>query len=177
MKQKLAVARTLLHRPELVFLDEPTAGLDPRAAFELRRQLADLAAREGVTVLLTTHNLAEAGQLCRTIGVIRSGRLVALGTPEELRGRRGGNQLEISGRDFGEPALARLRAREDVRDVRVADGRLSVQVSEGATAGPLVVALVEAGATVEEVRRPQASLEEVFLELTAEQDDGAASSE
>ncbi len=170
MKQKLAVARTLLHRPELVFLDEPTAGLDPRAAFELRHQLADLAAREGVTVLLTTHNLAEAEQLCHRIGVIRGGRLVALGTPEELRGRRGSDQLEITGGAFGDDALDRLRERADVRDVRVSDGRLSVQITDGATAGPIVVALVEAGATVEEVRRPQASLEDVFLELTLEQE-------
>ena len=82
MKQKLAVARVLLHRPALVFLDEPTAGLDPVAAAALRHDLDGLAEREGVTVFLTTHNLAEAEQLGDQVGVIRAGRL----SPSARRG-------------------------------------------------------------------------------------------
>ena len=74
MKQKLAVARTLFHRPELVFLDEPTAGLDPVAAAALRDDLSSLAAREGVTIFLNTHNLAEAEKLCQRVGVINRGQ-------------------------------------------------------------------------------------------------------
>ncbi len=174
MKQKLAVARALLHRPDLVFLDEPTAGLDPRAAFELRHHLADLAAREGVTVLLTTHNLAEAEQLCRAIAVIRAGRIVAHGAPDELRRRRAADRLEITGAAFSESVLDRLRSRPDVRYARTDDhGRLSLLLADGATAGPLVVDLVAAGATVDEVRRPTATLEDVFLELTAEDGEAA----
>ncbi|MFP5354230.1 MAG: ABC transporter ATP-binding protein, partial [Gemmatimonadota bacterium] len=76
MKQKLAVARTVLHRPRLVFLDEPTAGLDPVASASLRDDLARLAGQEGVTIFLTTHNLAEAERLCSLVGVIRRGKLL-----------------------------------------------------------------------------------------------------
>ena len=73
MKQKLAMARTLVHRPPLVFLDEPTAGLDVVAATALRDDLADLVSKEGVTVFLTTHNMVEAERLCSLVAVIREG--------------------------------------------------------------------------------------------------------
>src|SRR5262249_48368277 len=87
MKQKLAVARALFHHPPLIFLDEPTAGFDPVAAMALHNDLAGLVAREGVTVFLTTHNLTEAEKLCAQVGVIRQGKLLAIGSPDELRGR------------------------------------------------------------------------------------------
>jgi ABC-2 type transport system ATP-binding protein len=84
MKQQLAIARALLHRPALVFLDEPTAGLDPVAAAALREQLARLCRSEGVTVVLTTHNLTDAERLCSLVGVMRAGKLKALAAPAEL---------------------------------------------------------------------------------------------
>ena len=86
MKQKLAIARALFHRPSLIFLDEPTAGLDPVAARALRSDLTHLTVSDGVTVFLTTHNLAEVEQLCSNVALIREGRLVATGTPDGLRG-------------------------------------------------------------------------------------------
>jgi ABC-2 type transport system ATP-binding protein len=85
MKQKLAVARAMLHRPHLLLLDEPTAGLDPVASAALRDDLASLVTRERVTVLLTTHNLVEAERLCAEIGVLSRGRLLAVGTPADVR--------------------------------------------------------------------------------------------
>jgi len=88
MKQKLAIARAMLHRPALLFLDEPTAGLDPLAARALRQDLARLAAAEGITVFLTTHNLVEAEQLCAQLAMIRDGRVLAAGPPASLRGAR-----------------------------------------------------------------------------------------
>ena len=94
MKQKLAVARAMLPRPELVFLDEPTAGLDPLAAADLREELASIVRREGVTVFLTTHNLSEAERLCSKVAVICNGRLLAQGSPNELRVRKGMATLE-----------------------------------------------------------------------------------
>jgi ABC-2 type transport system ATP-binding protein len=84
MKQQLAIARALLHRPQLLFLDEPTAGLDPVAARDLRALLARLSAEEGVTVFLTTHNVPEAEQLCGLVGLMRSGRLLAVAPPAAL---------------------------------------------------------------------------------------------
>src|SRR5262249_19549347 len=86
MKQKLAIARAILHRPPLVVLDEPTAGLDPEAVVELRGDIAELA-RDGTTVFLNTHNLTDAEKLADLVGVMRAGKLLALGTPAELRAR------------------------------------------------------------------------------------------
>jgi ABC-2 type transport system ATP-binding protein len=84
MKQRLAIARALLHEPELLFLDEPTAGLDPLAAQHVHELVLRLARRNGVTVFLCTHNLAEAERLCDRVAVLDHGRLAALGTPREL---------------------------------------------------------------------------------------------
>jgi ABC-2 type transport system ATP-binding protein len=168
MKQKLAVARALLHRPDLLFLDEPTAGLDPVAAAALREDLAMLAAREGVTVFLTTHNLGEAEKLCARVAVIRQGRLLAMGHPDELRTRRGSAQIEIVGRGFDEAALAALRARPEVTAVEMRNGHLSIGLQDEAGASPLVGLLVSAGAQIEEVRKGKTSLEDVFLTLVRE---------
>ncbi|MCS7060612.1 MAG: ABC transporter ATP-binding protein [Anaerolineae bacterium] len=87
MRQRLALARTLLHDPELLFLDEPTAGLDPLAARQTHRLIAALARQKGRTVFLCTHNLVEAQRLCDRVGVMERGRLVAVGTPTELAAR------------------------------------------------------------------------------------------
>ena len=114
MKQKLAVARALLHRPGLLFLDEPTAGLDPVAAATLRDELGTLVRREGVTVFLTTHNLVEAERLCGRVAVIKQGRLLAVGHPDELKARSA-TRAEIAGRGFGERMLSMLRDWPGVR--------------------------------------------------------------
>lgn len=168
MKQKLAVARGLLHRPPLVFLDEPTDGLDPVSATALREDLAALTAREGVTVFLTTHNLVEAEKLCSLVGVIRKGRLLALGHPDTLRARAGTERLEVVGRGFDDSVLALLRARPEIVTVEVAQERLLIELRGHVDAAPLVSLLVHAGVAVQEVRRERASLEEVFLALVEE---------
>ena len=169
MKQKLALARTLLHRPALIFLDEPTAGLDVQSAVEVRNDMAALAAREGVTVFLTTHNMTEAEKLCSQVAVIREGALVALGHPDELRARAGGPRVEVSGRGFAEDALSLLRARPEVAAAQAQNGHLSIDLLGETPTAPLVSLLVGAGAEVEEVRRGKASLEEVFLTLMGEE--------
>ena len=169
MKQKLALARALLHRPPLVFLDEPTAGLDVPSAAALRDDLAALAAREGVTVFLTTHNMAEAEKLCSRVAVIRQGKLVAVGHPDELRARTGGPRVEIVGRGFSEAGLARLLARPEVAAAEARNGHLTIDLRHEAATAPLVSLLVDAGVEVEEVRRGKASLEEVFMTLMEEE--------
>lgn len=169
MKQKLALARALLHRPPLVLLDEPTAGLDVPSAAAVREDLTALAAREGVTVFLTTHNMAEAEKLCSQVAVIRQGRLVAVGHPDELRARAGGPHVEVVGEDFSQQALALLRAQPEVMAAEVHNGRLTVNLRHETPTAPLVSLLVNAGVQVEEVRRGQASLEEVFMTLMEEE--------
>jgi ABC-2 type transport system ATP-binding protein len=174
MKQKLAVVRTLVHRPELVFLDEPTAGLDPVAAAALREDLASLVAEEGATVFINTHHLDEAERLCNRVGVIRDGRLLAIGHPDELRARTGGGRIEIVGYGFAEPLLALLRGRADVADAYVANERLTIELAAGAAVPPLIEQLVQHGVGIEEVRRGAETLEDAFITLLREAETHAA---
>jgi ABC-2 type transport system ATP-binding protein len=169
MKQKLAVARALFHRPSLVFLDEPTAGFDPMAAAALRTDLASLVAREGVTVFLNTHNLSEAEKLCAQVAVIRQGKLLAVGAPDELRAGIGGPQAEIVGEGFNEQMLTALRERPEVIHAGLQNSHLLIELRGESKLGPLIRLLVQAGAEIEEVRRGKASLEEVFLTLMEEE--------
>ena len=168
MKQKLAIARVLLHRPALIFLDEPTAGLDPVAAAALRDDLEALVRREGTTVFLNTHNLPEAERLCQQVGVIRAGKLSALGSPDMLRQQSGRPQVEIVGEGFTPEVMAMLQARSDVESATIQNGHLIVKLRGAVNAAPIVTALVGANVQIEEVRRGQASLEEVFLALMEE---------
>jgi ABC-2 type transport system ATP-binding protein len=170
MKQKLAVARALLHRPSLVFLDEPTAGLDPIAAAALRADLVSLVAQEGVTVFLTTHNLVEAEKLCSQVAVIRAGRLLAVGAPDELRKQTGRPQIEVIGRGFDGSVIDALRARPEVGAVVVENERISIELREGGLeTAPLISWLVSKGVEIEEVRKDRGSLEGAFLSLMEEE--------
>jgi ABC-2 type transport system ATP-binding protein len=165
MKQRLALARAMLHRPPLIFLDEPTAGLDVTAAAAVREDLAALTAREGVTVFLTTHNMTEAEKLCSRVAVIREGSLVAVGHPDELRARAGSHCVEILGHGFDDNVGELLRAYPEVVAAKEQNEHLVIDLREGTSVAPLVSLLVGAGVQVEEVRRGRASLEEVFLTL------------
>ena len=169
MRQKLALARAMLHRPPLVFLDEPTAGLDVMSATDVREDLESLAAREGVTVFLTTHNMAEAERLCSEVAVIRQGKLVAIGNPDKLRARAGGPRVEIVGRGFSDHALQLLRARPEVAAAVVENRHLEIDLREETDVAPLVSLLVSEGVQVQEVRHGKASLEEVFVTLMQEE--------
>jgi ABC-2 type transport system ATP-binding protein len=168
MKQKLAVARTLLHRPQLIFLDEPTAGLDPVAAAALRDDLASLVAEDGATVFINTHHLDEAERLCARVGVIREGRLIAVGHPDELRRHSGSRRVEIVGSGFEGALAAGLAARPGVAGVALENGRLTVELAEDGSTPALVAYVVEHGGRIEEVRRGAESLEEAFLNLLGE---------
>ena len=167
MRQKLALTRALLHRPELVFLDEPTAGLDVVSAAAVREQLSDLVAREGITVFLTTHNMAEAEQLCDRVGVIRDGHLVAIGRPSDLRAGSS-TTVEVIGSGFTDDVLARLKMRPEVVEVALERDRLRIDLSGDEETAPLIDLLVAAGVRLEQVHRGKASLEEVFLTLMNE---------
>jgi ABC-2 type transport system ATP-binding protein len=169
MKQKLALARAMLHRPSLLLLDEPTAGLDVMAANEVRGDLASLVQREGVTVFLTTHNMAEAEKLCAEVAVIRSGKLLAVGQPDRLRAQSGGPRVEIIGRGFDDPMVKALQTQPQVASVVTQNHHLIVNLRGDVDIAPLISQLVSAGAQIEEVRRNQASLEEVFVKLMEEE--------
>jgi ABC-2 type transport system ATP-binding protein len=167
MRQKLGLARAMLHEPEVLFLDEPTAGLDPVAAVGLRDDLERLADDEGTTVFLTTHNLDEADRLCKGIAVIDRGRLLAVGDPQQLRARQGRPGIVVTGRGLDDQVQARLRARPEVTAVQGSDQRLVIELAEASPSAPLVRVLVDAGADVEEVHKTTPTLEEAFLRLLA----------
>jgi len=165
MKQKLAVARAVLHRPELVFLDEPTSGLDPVATAGLREDLASLASQEGVTVFLTTHNLNEAERLCAQVGVIRNGKLLEIGSPESLRARRDSGRFDIVVTGLTDELLDQLRAFPGIESLTSQRERISLALPTGSSIAPIVAWLVQHGVAIEEVRKARATLEDAFLDL------------
>jgi ABC-2 type transport system ATP-binding protein len=168
MKKRLALARALLPRPDLLVLDEPTAGLDVTSAAAVRKDLAGLAAQAGATVFMSTHNMTEAEQLCDLVAVIRSGRLVAVGSPDDLRAQAGSHRVEVVGRGFSAELLRLVESQPYVSMATVDKTKLSVGLRASIDPAPLVTFLVNQGVAIEEVRRGAASLEEVFLSLMEE---------
>jgi ABC-2 type transport system ATP-binding protein len=172
MKQKLAVARTLMHHPELVFLDEPTAGLDPVASANLREDLVSLVAQEGVTIFLTTHNLVEAEKLCTQVGVISRGQLLAVGSPADLRARTSAPRLYVTGQGITAQVVDSLRNNLLVRKLQQRNGELIIDLNDVTHSHEIVAQLVAAGMKIDEVRKERADLEDVFLQLVEEERGG-----
>ena len=167
MRQRAAFARGLMHRPELLLLDEPTANMDPVAARQVRHVVADLARETGRTVVLSTHNLAEAQDVCDRIAVLRDGRLQALGTMAELS--------QMVGRGAGHVTITTSRSQTDVAvTVASAFGEASVDGDPDVIAlrhtdvsaiPQLVAALVTAGVPVRGISEVESTLEDVYLAL------------
>jgi ABC-2 type transport system ATP-binding protein len=165
MKQKLAITRALLHDPSVVFLDEPTAALDPEAAFIVRESIETLR-RAGRTIVLATHNLDEADRLCDRIAFVRGG-LLRVDSPAALRGSIGARGLSIR---LGLPAtddqLGAVRAIDGVTAATSRDGLLSVGAADPESIAPDVVrALVAAGGDIVEVRPERTSLERIYFDV------------
>jgi len=166
MSRKLDVAIGLVHRPQVLFLDEPTTGLDPQARTEMWAEIGRLSAGEQVTVLLTTHYLDEADHLAERVAIVDHGRVVVEGTPDELKSGLRGDAVDVglASADDATRATATL-ARLGLRDVVVEGNRLRARADDGARAVPAVLAaLDEAGtpATAVTVARP--SLDDVYLQ-------------
>ncbi len=169
MKQKLAVARAMLHRPKVIFLDEPTSGLDPVAASAFREDLQNLVRQSGVSVFLTTHNLNEAEKLCDRVGVIREGKLLAIGSPDELRLRNGNGFIDVVGSGFTTEVMKNLEQHPKITSVRQHDQHVRIQYIPGFDSSSLIPMLVEQGIHIEEIRKGKSSLEDVFLTLMEEE--------
>ena len=171
MKQRLALARALLHEPELLFLDEPTSGLDPVGARRVHDLITRLSQEQHRTVLLCTHNLAEAQKLCGRVAVLEHGRQVALGTPAELARRLGRSQrLEIDvGPDSVPAALEVLEETLDITEPALENGRITVLGASREAIPNLVSALVGAGVPVYGITPQEPSLEDIYFALHGEE--------
>jgi ABC-type multidrug transport system ATPase subunit len=161
MKQRLGVATALLKDPELLVLDEPANGLDPKGMADMRAIIRKVRG-EGKTVLLSSHLLGEVEQICDRIGVILKGKLVAERTMEELRGREGGLLVRAEPLEEAERVVKNLPR---IEEARVVNEMLQLTV-DPARAAEINAGLVNAGVRVSELRPVERSLEEMFLELT-----------
>ena len=167
MKQRLALARTLVHDPVLLFLDEPTANLDPEAAKMVRDTILALR-QEGRTILLNTHNLDEAQRVCDRVGILRT-RLLTIGAPRDLGAALAGHRTVVRLDRVTEGLVAAVTERLGPRRLEVSGDRLSIEVEDPDRENPeIAAALVAAGGRIRELTQRSASLEEVYLKLIHE---------
>ena len=167
MKRKLTIAAGIIHRPEILFLDEPTTGIDVASARQLRQLVADLH-RAGTTIFLTTHYIEEAERLCGRIAFIVSGRIVRIDTVEHLvQPVRAKHVVQISGVNMPDDLRERLSEAFPGLEF-TARGRelIRVEAGEPVPVGPLVRFMEDRGAEVTEARRMRPSLEDVFVQIT-----------
>ena len=172
MQRRLDVALGLIHRPAVLFLDEPTTGLDPESRAAMWQEIARLASGEGLTVLLTTHYLEEADRLAGRLAIVDRGRVVTSGTPDELKGELRGDAVHVelpAPWDGADTSLVRrvLAGLPAVRDVVIAGRDVSARSDDGAAAVPIVLAeLQRAGVNAASVAVARPSLDDVYLRHT-----------
>lgn len=168
MKQRLCLGRAMIHDPTVLVLDEPAAGLDPRARIELREMIRALADR-GTTVLISSHILTELGEMCDVVGIIEQGRLVAVGSVEEIQkqGQTPRNLVDVRLLDAAESLGVWLAERSDVSQLRV-DGQTArfLHAGDPVAEAALLKAMIEAGFRVVAFGSRRRTLEDVFMQVT-----------
>ena len=167
-RRRLEIARALVSDPQVLFLDEPTVGLDPRIRHELLDVIAGLRASGDVTILLTTHYLDEAERLCDRVAIMHAGRIVALGTPAELRMNMGAEILELRVDGDAQSALDVLQARGVAGDEAFAVGSTVMVPLRERSAADAIAAVHEIGIPVTAVSARPPTLDDVYLRLTGE---------
>jgi ABC-2 type transport system ATP-binding protein len=168
MKRKLDVAMGLIHTPRVLFLDEPTTGLDPEARADLWTEISRLSG-DGITVLLTTHYLEEADQLAHKLAIVDRGRVVAEGTPDSLKGELSGEAIQVDLAHAVEESRVRaaLAGIPALREIAIEGATVRARAEKGGTAVPgMITSLEAAGARVASVRVTRPSLEDVYLRHT-----------
>ncbi len=167
MKQRMALARALLHHPQVIFLDEPTSGLDPEAARQVHELIQSVLQKEGRTVLLATHRLEEAERLCDRVAILNQGKLLALGTLAELRRQAApGICVEVQFWQEAPPALAQeLGMLEGTLAVESSSATWQIQMDREEYIPGMVAHLVSRGAQILAVRPQELSLEEIYFRV------------
>jgi ABC-2 type transport system ATP-binding protein len=167
-RRRLEIARALVSEPQVVFLDEPTVGLDPRIRVELLDAIAGLREREQMTIVLTTHYLDEAQHLCDRVAIIHAGEIVALDTPRSLLAGLGGELLELRVHGDISVALAALDAHGIAAEDALAVGQTITIPLHNASAGEAIGAINRAGLSTSAISTRQPTLDDVYLRLTGE---------
>jgi ABC-2 type transport system ATP-binding protein len=169
MRRRLEIARGLIHSPKVLFLDEPTIGLDPQSRRAVWELLERLRRETGLTISLTTHYMDEAERLCDRIAIVDGGQLIAIGSTAELKATiKGSDRIELEIAGDAEKIVPLLQAQPYVLEVvRDPDGTIVVSSDDGAHALPRVIAVIEeAGAVVSSIKLERMSLEDVFIRFT-----------
>ncbi len=175
MRKRLDIAMGLIHQPRLIFMDEPTTGLDPQTRVHIWDYIRDLAKAMGVTIFLTTHYMDEADRLADRIAIIDLGKIMATGTPDELKGSIGGDVVTLSPSTTGQEEYeefikrteAALTGKPFVLGTQASDGELAVYVDKGESAAPSIMKLLASeGIEVETLSVSRPTLDDVFLKYT-----------
>jgi len=175
MRKRLDIAMGLIHQPQVIFLDEPTTGLDPQTRANIWEYIHSLAKKMGITIFLTTHYMDEADKLADRIAIIDRGRIMTIGTPDDLKNSIGGDVITLSPCDTGtegcEAFMARTRevlsGRDFVRDIQESNGDLAVFVTSGEKSAPAVMGILAGeGIQVQTLSVSRPSLDDVFLKYT-----------
>jgi ABC-2 type transport system ATP-binding protein len=166
MKQKLALARALIHEPKLLFMDEPTANLDPESAKTVRDFILEVK-KQGRTIFLNTHNLDEAQRICDRIGIIKT-RLLRIGSPEQLRESLTKPKIEVRLAEVSEALVDALR-KKIPNKIEVSDSKLIIDVTDPDKENPVIVnAISSSGGQIREVGQVVPTLEDVYLQIVKE---------
>ena len=165
MKRRLEIARGLMHHPKILFLDEPTLGLDPQTRRGIWEYIQKLNKDEALTIILTTHYMEEADFLCDRIAIIDNGKIIALDTPENMKNFLGGDVIQIETKDLEN--LDNILHFDWIKEKKKFDGYLNVTVADGGSAIPAILkASSDSGIKIDSVHMIRPSLEDVFIHLT-----------
>ncbi|MHA1696093.1 MAG: ABC transporter ATP-binding protein [Candidatus Helarchaeota archaeon] len=180
MKKKLAISRTMIHNPKIIFLDEPTTGLDPKASKDLRDYIKKLSIKRKITIFLSTHNLTEAEYLCDKIAVINKGKIIAIGRPNELsRMLWSGDRVEITLiNDYKDKGISQseihdmISSIDGVNECIVNDNKIHLSLESAEKVNPIIIKkLISSGIDIVQAKIEGHSLEDIYLSLIKEESD------
>jgi ABC-2 type transport system ATP-binding protein len=166
MKRRLEIARGLVHEPKILFLDEPTIGLDPQTRASIWEHIKQLNKEKKITIILTTHYMDEADQVCDKIAIIDSGKIIAKGTPESLKNSMGGDIISLAC-NVSKKCIESMQKISWIKTIKTHDGFLDVTVEKGEEKIPELLRLMEKnGIKIDSVNLRKPSLDDVFLHYT-----------